>query len=221
MYLGFRVDQSLSKGRWCPPTSASTYQCSILPSCLSEIIGPTTILRPTSHLSNYVFISRRTNPHANSWRNLVGNAKAFCTFVFTLLLFCHAGERRRVHGIMSHAGSEQIHDAEYSNEPGGAASQAVDTIAMAPLDLGDSDMVPPDQAGAVPRAVTRLSCVHCRKKKLKCNRAWPLCARCKTLKQDCTYPASKQHNSGRRRQVQGPTDKSGQYQASGPSRMSG
>lgn len=115
---------------------------------------------------------------------------------------------------MSHAEFDQPRDAEYSNEPGGAASQAVETIDMTPLDLGDPDTVQPDQAGAVPRAVTRLSCVHCRKKKLKCNRAWPLCARCKTLKQDCIYPASKQHNSGRRRQVKGPTDKSGQYQGS-------
>lgn len=167
-----------------------------------------------------MLISRHINPHEGI---LLVTLKHFALLflLFTLWLFCRARERRLVQDIMSHAGSDQPRDAEYSNEPGGAASQAVETIDMTPLDLCDPDTVPPDQARAVPRAVTRLSCVHCRKKKLKCNRAWPLCARCKTLKQDCIYPASKQHNSGRRRQVKGSTNKSGQHQGSWSSGFSG
>lgn len=82
-------------------------------------------------------------------------------------------------------------------------------------------MAPPSPAAEVPRGVTQLSCVHCRTKKLKCTRALPRCARCEGLKQKCIYPASKQHNSGRRRQMKGLADEPGQYHGSWSSGTSG
>ncbi|KAL6788086.1 hypothetical protein J3E68DRAFT_415971 [Trichoderma sp. SZMC 28012] len=57
---------------------------------------------------------------------------------------------------------------------------------------------PSDIAGTADTTIPMLSCLACRVRKLKCNRARPACARCVELGRDCAYPKRKRKPSDRK-----------------------
>lgn len=57
---------------------------------------------------------------------------------------------------------------------------------------------PSDNASNTDATTPMLSCLACRVRKLKCNRARPACARCVELGRDCAYPKRKRKPSDRK-----------------------
>jgi len=46
-----------------------------------------------------------------------------------------------------------------------------------------------------------ISCVSCRKRKLKCDRVKPRCATCKRLRHECEYPERRRNITSKRRNM--------------------
>ncbi|PKS05648.1 hypothetical protein jhhlp_008167 [Lomentospora prolificans] len=66
-----------------------------------------------------------------------------------------------------------------------------------------------------------LSCLACRARKLKCDRAKPSCSRCAKLRDSCEYPSSRRRNVGARKTVKDLEDRIAQLesQAGAPSQV--
>ena len=56
-------------------------------------------------------------------------------------------------------------------------------------------------APGTPTPLARLSCVSCRERKQKCDRALLVCGRCAALGFACEYPDARKSSKGKRRQV--------------------
>lgn len=102
-----------------------------------------------------------------------------------------------------HTESDQPRGTAPPDKPDDLSREAPDTPLTAPFGSTDPDHLGRSLASADGLRATRLSCVHCRRKKMKCDRVYPQCARCNRFKRECVYPESKQSNSGRRRLVKG------------------
>ncbi|RFU34969.1 hypothetical protein B7463_g1366, partial [Scytalidium lignicola] len=94
-----------------------------------------------------------------------------------------------------------LSDSNAAEDPLATSTNLADSLGVRPSPAVDSSSNGGSAGGAPDKTDKTISCVNCRKRKLKCDRVKPSCATCLRAKQPCEYPERKRNVGSKRRNM--------------------